>query len=79
MRAVTKTTKEDILKEISNGNLNPKILTQFFADMKIKSFAYDYLIQKDLVHYKARNFELDPKKCKVLHNVFGKPSLGFEY
>ena len=62
------TTKEDILQEISNGNLNPKILTQFFADMKIKSFAYDYLIQRDLVHLRTENFTLNPAKIKNLYN-----------
>jgi hypothetical protein len=47
--------------------------------MKIKSFAYDYLIQRDLIHYKTRNFTLKPNMIKNLQKVYGKIERGIEY
>jgi hypothetical protein len=40
-------TKEILEQSISNGTLNPKMLDQFMNDMKIRSFSYDYQIQKE--------------------------------
>ena len=42
-------TKEKIKQAIGLGTLRPKILNDFFYNIKLKSYDYDYLIQEQLV------------------------------
>lgn len=61
-------TKPEIISSISDGNLNPKMLSKFFNDMKLKSFSYDYQIQKDLVDYHEATFDVKYSMSKFLDN-----------
>lgn len=45
----TTLTKDIIKKGIGLGTIDPRILTDFFYKVKLKSYDYDYLIQEDLV------------------------------
>lgn len=55
---------EAINASISLGTMNPRIFSKFFNDMKLKSFTYDYIMQRELVNLnhvtlivsKARNY-----------------------
>ncbi len=49
-------TKEQVKKCISLGTLNPKILKDFFYSIKLKSYDYDYLIQKQLVDLQSEEY-----------------------
>lgn len=62
-------TKEIIKQSISNGTLNPKMLNQFMNDMKIRSFSYDYQIQKDLVNFHEHRFLINPMDW-TMNNVW---------
>ena len=42
-------TKDQIKKAIGLGTLNPKIINDFFYNIKLKSYDYDYLIQEQLI------------------------------
>lgn len=42
-------TKEQVRKAIGLGTLNPKVINDFFYDIKLKSYDYDYKIQQDLI------------------------------
>lgn len=42
-------TKDKIKKAIGLGTLRPKILNDFFYNIKLKSYDYDYLIQEQLI------------------------------
>lgn len=63
-------TKEDVIQSISDGNLNPKMLQKFFNDIKLRSFSYDYRIQREMVSYFSTSFKFDPKKTEVREGVF---------
>ena len=54
------TSKDQIERSISLGNINPKILIEFFKDLKVRSYAFDYNMQKELVNYGEK--KLDPTK-----------------
>lgn len=44
------------------------MLSKFFNDMKIKSFSYDYRIQKDLVDYHEARFDVNYSMSKFYDN-----------
>jgi len=54
-------TKTQVKRAISLGSLNPKIIDQFFHDIKYKAYDYDYLIQDQLidVYLQRNNFKTD--------------------
>ena len=54
-------TKTQVKKAISLGTLNPKIIDDFFNDIKFKSYDYDYLIQDQLIdtYIQQANFKSD--------------------
>lgn len=68
----------EIGNAISEGNFNVKILGKFFDDMKIRSYSYDYNMQKELVqlyHKKvylkdARNYMLKGVWSQTLDRVY---------
>lgn len=65
-----KITKEAVSKDIASGNLNPKMLQQFFADMQIRSYSYDYTIQKELVNYHEVRFTTKDLKVDIGRYMF---------
>lgn len=54
-------TKAQVKKAISLGTLNPKIIDDFFHDIKFRSYAYDYVIQDQLIdiYTMKANFKTD--------------------
>ena len=42
-------TKSQVKKAIGLGTLNPKVIDEFFHDIKFRSYDYDYLIQDQLI------------------------------
>ena len=66
-----KFTRKQIEQSISNGNINPKMLKFFFNDMKIRSYSYDYNMQKELVNYGERKIDTSKGKSFVAKGVFG--------
>lgn len=64
-------TKDEAIQSISEGNLNPRILAKFFTDLKIKSYSYDYNIQKELVNYKEISVDVSSGHSTLEPNVFG--------
>ena len=67
-------TREEIQESIADGNLNPKMFKKFFEDMKIKSYTYDYNIQRDLVNYYEARVDIDPRKSKIMDDIFSSNS-----
>lgn len=63
-------TKENVRDNIASGNINPRILKQLFADMQIRSYTYDYQIQKDLVNYHEERITAKQLKRDVGVNLF---------
>ena len=59
-------TKDSVKRELALGALNPKMFRKFFADMQIKSYQYDYRIQKDLVNYHEERFTTAQLKVEPL-------------
>ena len=70
--------KNYVMQSISNGSINPRILTEFFKDMKLKSYDYDYRMQLELVGLyhvtlsmdKARNYMLKGAYSKTYDRVY---------
>jgi hypothetical protein len=54
-------TKSQVKKAISLGTLNPKVIDEFFHDIKFKSYDYDYLIQDQLIdlYTQKNNFKTE--------------------
>lgn len=63
-------TKENVRDNIASGNINPRILKQLFADMQIRSYTYDYQIQKELVNYHEERITAKDLKLDVGVNLF---------
>lgn len=63
-------TKDMVKKDLALGDLNPKMFRQFFADMQIKSYQYDYQIQRDLVAYHEERFTTAQLKTEVGVKMF---------
>ena len=63
-------TKDNVRDNIASGNINPRILKQLFADMQIRSYAYDYQIQKELVNYHEERITVKDLKQDVGVNLF---------
>lgn len=63
-------TKDTVKKDLALGDLNPKMFRQFFADMQIKSYQYDYQIQRDLVAYHEERFTTAQLKTEVGIKMF---------
>ena len=63
-------TKDSVKRELALGDLNPKMFRKFFADMQIKSYQYDYRIQKDLVNYHEERFTTAQLKVETAANMF---------
>lgn len=63
-------TKENVRDNIASGNINPRILKQLFADMQIRSYTYDYQIQKELVNYHEERITAKDLKQDVGVNLF---------
>lgn len=63
-------TKEQVKRCIALGTLNPKILTDFFYSIKLKSYDYDYLIQEQLIDLTSVEFNFFDcfKKSDVIKN-----------
>lgn len=62
--------KDAVYKDIASGNLNPKILNKLFADMQIRSYTYDYQIQKELVNYHEERFTSNELKKEIGVDTF---------
>lgn len=63
-------TKDMVKKDLALGDLNPKMFRQFFADMQIKSYQYDYQIQRDLVAYHEERFTTAQLKTEIGVKMF---------
>lgn len=63
-------TKKQIEKSISDGNINPKMLKTFFNDMKLRSYSYDYNMQKELVNYGERKIPASKGRSFLAKGVF---------
>lgn len=46
----SKFTKDYVKQAIANGTINPRTITKFFYDIKLKSYDYGHLIQRELVN-----------------------------
>lgn len=65
-------TKNKIESEISLGNINPKMLRNFFNDMKLRSYSYDYNMQKELVNYGEKRVPISKGRSFVAKGVFNE-------
>lgn len=64
--------KKYVEKSISNGTINPRILNQFFEDMKLKSYDYDYIMQRELVGLQRESFSMKHVRCYMLKGVYSE-------
>ena len=65
-------TQDQVKEAIGLGTLNPKILNQFFYEVKLRSYDYDYAIQDqliDLTDYKDSFYTVMHKKQNVTNGV----------
>ena len=65
-------TQEQVKEAIGLGTLNPKILNQFFYEVKLRSYDYDYAIQDqliDLTDYKASFYDVMHQKHSVVNAI----------
>ena len=63
-------TKDQALESISQGTLNPRILQKFFDDMKIRSFTYDYAIQRELADVQVRSIPISSGRSYMLKGAY---------
>ena len=63
-------TRNKIEQEISLGNINPKILRDFFNDLKLRSYSYVYNMQKELVNYGERKIDASKGRSFLAKGVF---------
>ena len=62
--------REEILQSISKGTMNPRILGTFFDEMKIKSYKYDYRMQKELVNLFQTKVDVNSMQSIMMQGVF---------
>lgn len=70
---MSKFERDYTINAISEGTVNPKIVKQFFYDIKLKSYDYCHLIQRELIGLR-KHHEPDVGKCisntEVVANCF---------
>ena len=64
--------KQIVEESISNGSLNPRIIPQFFDDIKLHSYTYDYIMQKELVDLHSVTVEMKDSRCYMLKGAFSE-------
>ena len=65
-------TKDELISGISSGNINPRILPSFFDDVKLKSYNYDYNIQKYLGDYHQTTVDMSEARCTLEKGIFSE-------
>ena len=65
-------TKDVLTSGISSGNINPRILPSFFDDVKLKSYNYDYNIQKYLGDYHQTTVDMSEARCTLEKGIFSE-------
>ena len=62
--------KRIVEESISNGSLNPRIIPQFFDDIKLHSYTYDYIMQKELVDLHSVTVEMKDSRSYMIKGAF---------
>ena len=63
-------TRENALQSISTGTLNPRMLGKFFMDMKLKSFTYDYVMQRELGNVIYKKLKINSGRSYMMKWVY---------
>ena len=71
-------TKDELISGISSGNINPRILPSFFDDVKLKSYNYDYNIQKYLGDYHQTTVDMSEARCTLEKGIFSELTSDFK-
>ena len=66
----------NIKPSIELGNTDPYIFDEFYKDIKLASYDYDYIIQKDLIDYYEYEFIPEYNKSYIEKDVFGIANSG---
>lgn len=71
---MSKFEKDYTTNAISEGTINPKIIRQFFYNMKLKSYDYCHLIQQELIglkNYVTEDFDRCLNQYEFMSGCFG--------